>query len=237
MKRTSWSHATYSLAVLLGLLVICSPAHATVIFYAELDITGPVFGPGASGDAFSSGSFGNYSFSGEFCVDQFCSNPGGGAGHDSLLRLTNLSLLCTLEVGTCSSVDVTFQALGGFGFGQSNVSISLSGSGSASGFARICIQDSNSLCDSNLNGSKSFSFGFSGGPSGSASGIANVATGYDVFGLFHLNDLNAGTSVNLGSSLDISFNGLTPTTVPEPATAGLLLLGGGALWILRRRRA
>ena len=234
MKRI-YSRAVYSLAFVSALLVGSSPAHATVITYTELDITGPVLGFGDSGDAFSSGSFGNYTFSGEFCVDQFCSNPGGGGGNDSLLRLTNLSLLCTLQAGTCSSVDVAFQAIGGFGLGRANLSITLNGTGSANGFVRICIQDSASICDQNLNGAKSFSFPFSGGPSGSASGTVNVASGYNVFGIFHVDGVAAGQSVDLGSSLDIGFIGLTPVAVPEPATAGLLLFGCGLLWTLRRR--
>ncbi len=227
---------------LLGWCATARMADASSLFFSGLQFNNPVFALGNTDVVISNATVnqeaGSYSYSAEFCINGDCSFQGGGASNTNNLKLTNLSLFCTAE-GVCGPLDVTFQA----GFDASpgsneTVSVSLgntSFSGSAfTGFARICFSDMDHICASDLTGASSFSFPFSNaGFSGGQAGVYTVGSAgpFQVNGIFHIDGLSNGGSINLGQSLDIAT--LESSSVPEPATALLLLAGVLAIFIRR----
>lgn len=234
--RTSvWIH----LATLIGFLAAGRPASASLVTYSQLFFLSPVFQFGTSTSAVVSPTFtGGYTFNAEFCVNEFCSTGTGPNTGDSVVRLTNLTLTCTLDASSiCGPVDVMFDAsVSSAPTGPSNIDVVLGGIGSASGFAQVCVTDSMNLCSSGLQGSESSGFPFFGTIAGSTEFDINSLGSYDLLGDFHINGLTGGSSLNLPGSLDISSGGdivRRPPPVPEPSTAILLSAGLFAFVILR----
>ncbi|HYL77199.1 MAG TPA: PEP-CTERM sorting domain-containing protein [Bryobacteraceae bacterium] len=215
-------------------------ALASPITYNQLFFTTPVLSFGSATDvlALPSSITGGYSFSGEFCVNEGCSTGPVATTATSLLRLTNLSLTCS-SGDNCAPVDVGFEAQGASApAGAADVSVTLIGDGSATGFARVCVADSNHLCTADLFGTQSFSFSYVSAISGSAQGTITTPGAFNLFGNFHVDGLASGSSVMLTNSLDI---GLTSRSqggaVPEPSALFLLPAGLAALALLRRRKS
>lgn len=228
MRSILLSTATISIAFSLGAL-------ASPVTYNEFLFLSPVTQFGSSTDVQVSPTSvaGGYIFSGEFCDNIGCSTGPVPTTADSLLRLTNLSLTCTLT-STCSPLDVSFEAQGAnAATGATFVNLVLAGAGSASGFARVCIADESHLCSSDGQGSQSFSFPFFGSLSGSAGGSFFSIGSFDVVGDFHLDGLAGGTNVALANSLDINLKA-GASAVPEPSGFFLLLAGLVALALLCR---
>ena len=220
------------------LIAFACGAYAAPVTYNQFLFVSPVFQLGTSTDVqvTSTPIDGGYTFNGEFCANSGCSTGAISTTADSLLRLTNLSLTCTLS-STCSPVDVSFEAQGASTTaGATTVNVNLVGNGTASGFARICIDDSSHVCSAGGIGTQSFSFPFSGSLSGIAGGSFSSNGSYNFNGDFHLDCLAAGGNVSLFNSLDISFNGpLGGGQVPEPGSLLLISAGLGAVGLIRRR--
>lgn len=245
MRSSAYSWFRIGALVLLGGCATARVADASALFFSGLQFNNPVFAIGQTDVIISNATVnsgaGSYSYSAEFCVNGDCSFQPGGASNTSNLKLANLSLFCNAE-GTCGPLDVTFQA--GFDVSPGSnetVSVTLgntSFSGSAfTGFARICFSDMDHFCASDLTGTSSFSFPFSNaGFSGGQTGVYTVgsASPFQVNGIFHIDGLANGGSINLGQSLDIST--LESSSVPEPATLFLFPAGALALFLIRRIR-
>ncbi|HYL77680.1 MAG TPA: PEP-CTERM sorting domain-containing protein [Bryobacteraceae bacterium] len=248
--RSVGCHFWIGTLALLGWSATARMANASALFFSGLQFNNPVFATGQTDVSISNASVnaggGSYSYSAEFCVNGDCSFQPGGATNTSNLKLAGLSLFCNAE-GVCGPLDVTFQA--GFDVSPGSnetIGVSLgntSFSGSAfSGFARICFSDMDHICAADLTGTSSFSFSFSSaGFSGSQAGVyvVGAAGPFQMNGIFHIDGLANGGSINLGQSLDIntqqsSFGG---GGIPEPATLFLLPAGVAAIFALRRIRA
>lgn len=243
----SSAHFRYRIGalVLLGWCAMARMADASALSFNGLQFNQPVtaFGPTdvIISDATVNQGAGTYTYSAEFCINGDCSFQPGGASNTSNLKLANLSLSCSAE-GVCGPLDVTFQA--GFDVSPGSnetVSVSLgntSFSGSAfTGFARICFSDMANICAADLTGPSSFSFPFSNaGFSGSQTGVYAVGAAgpFQVNGIFHIDGLSNGASINLGQSLDLSTREAVPSSVPEPVTVFLLPAGVLALLVMRR---
>ena len=221
-------------AMLLTVLAVSGAgnrARAGLITYQSLVITAPVFQFSGTNDAnVGTTDAGQYSFSGEFCVNEDCSGGPVPTADDSLLRLTNLTLTCTNPVfsGVCGPIDVSFQANDEGSLVTSGaIAIELNGSGTASGYARACLTDSVNLCASDLTGPQSVTVQFTNAISG-GNVISSVpfSPGFMLLGDFHLNGLQQNSSVILSSSLDIGLSGrFGGILTPEPSPAWLVPLG------------
>jgi hypothetical protein len=234
------------LTLLVVMAVTAGIAQGSSITFSGLQFTAPVFAFGAN-DAIVSPTTvsGPYSYSAEFCVQGDCSFSLPGSGNPSSLELSNLTLSCQNEV-TCSPLDVTFQA--GFDVAPgSNESIQVllgntSFSGAFSGLARICFSDSTHICASDLTGTSSFGFSFSSGSftGGSVGNYQPGASGpFELLGLFHIDGLAPGGTINIGQSLDVVTSDALGggTGVPEPATLLLFPIGFFVLATLAKVRS
>lgn len=246
MPSSSCFRILIRFAILLGCCATARVANASPLFFSGLQFNDPVFQPGVN-DVIISGATVNgagysYFYSAEFCMSGSCSftspvNP-------SALELGNLSLGCsTSSAISCGPLDVTFQA--GFDAtpGSSElISLVLGNTvlpeSAFSGFTRICFSDMSNFCAADLTGISSFSFAFSNNSfSGSASGgyIVGPAGPFQFLGLFHIDDLANGGSLNIGHSLDLTTSQAVGSgaPVPEPSPLLLALFGAGALVGLR----
>ena len=214
-------------------------ARAALITFQSVVFTAPVFQFSGTNDAIvGTIDAGQYSFSGEFCVNEDCSGGPVPTVDDSLLRLTNLTLTCTNPAfsGFCGPIDVLFQANDESSLISSGaIDVELNGSGTASGYARACLADSVNICASDLTGPESVTVPFTNAISG-GNQISSVpfSPGFMLLGDFHLNGLQQNSSVTLSSSLDIGLVDKGSTATPEPSSAWLVSLGATLLFVWRK---
>jgi len=187
------------------MLLLAAPlTRAGTISFGELDFTFPALEIGGS----SFVSIPSGTIAGQYTIgaDLFCDNCTADVPTTSVLRLSNVQIVCTTS-GGCGPIDLEFQAQ--FGSGTGDVLLltpELSGSGdSASGFAQICVADSQHICSSNGSGSQSVSIPFSGLIDGSDAANFSLINGFSIFGDFHLDGLpQDSTGVSLTNSFSIS---------------------------------
>lgn len=233
-RRPRW----FGLAILVSLSAMPEAARASLITYNQFLFLDPVFRIGSStGVIISSATVGAYSLAGEFCDNDGCSSGAISTPAASLLRLTNLTLTCNSEVA-CAPLDISFEAAGAVSpAGPADVDVFLSGFGNTTGYVRVCIADQTDICSSDLSGPKSFSFGFVSSIEGFAHGAVNSTGSFDLLGLFHVDGVAAGASVNLSNSLDIALTVRgARADIPEPATLSFLGAGLLGLALFAKRR-
>jgi hypothetical protein len=236
----------FSMYFCTGLFAMVLPyaVQADPIFFNNLRFDNPVgFSTGFAPDSVVFGNvsngFTNYAINAELCEAGFCQFDSPGADTSSQLRLTNLTITCSAE-GSCPALDISFEAQGSTtgAFGRLQLSMdngSFSGQ-DFTGSAIICIASGGSLCTSNLSGPLSSSFSFNQNLSGSLSIPFDINGNFTVFGDLHLDGLQDATTVQLGSSFDIT--DITDAgSVPEPGTIALFPAGLTAIYLLRRRSA
>lgn len=224
-------------ASIAAVLALPHLAPAGTINFAALDFSSPVVELGSDSVTIPSGTIaGQYTLAATL---SFASN---------ILDLSGVQITCSNPgiSSTCGSLDLEFEALSGSGSGNVLlVAPSLSGSGSASGFARVCLADTQDICSSDGSGSQSVTIPFSGSISGTASNSFNLINGFNVLGDFHLDGLPSNGSVSLTDSFAITFvsasfdSGGGPgvgAPVPEPRTLMPMSLGMLSLIIGRALR-
>ena len=226
--------ATFALFLL---LIMVRVASAGSISFGELDFTNPVLAIGGSTfvSVPANTTAGQYTLGASLTLS------------NDVLDLNSVQIVCSNPGlgGVCGPVDLEFQALSAVAAGDSLlVDATLSGTGSASGFARVCIADTQHICSSDGSGSESITIPFSGLISGSGSSGFTLAGGFDLLGDFHLDGLAGNSSVSLGDSFSISMavaaadmgggGGSAGPPVPEPATFAPMLLGVIALLRVRK---
>ena len=214
-------------------------SYGGTISFGELDFISPVLeiGSGTFVSIPSGTTAGQYSIGANLV-----SNASG-------LDLSSVQIICN-TVGGCGPLDLEFQATSGSGSGDLLfVQTQLDGTGdSASGFAQICVADSQHICSSNGSGSQSITIPFEGAITGSDSNTFSLVNGFNVLGDFHLDGLpHDSTGVTLSNSFSITLEGSfiikssPPPEVPEPGTmdaliTGIVLLLARYLWLLLKTR-
>jgi hypothetical protein len=235
--------------------VFAGGAFASPITFSSLHLGDPASAFGSNDAAVSNatifGSGYSYTYSSELCLSGACSFDAPGSPVSQTLKLSNLSLSCNGE-STCGALDVTFDAAFDAAPGTDGINVALgntsfSAESPFTGFVRICFSDASNICSANLSGNASLTVPFSNlAFSGLNSGNYNVGSGgpFQVLGLFHLDGLGPGDSINIGHSLDITAVALlgdidpgppTITLAPEPSTLLLIPFGIGLLALGRRR--
>jgi hypothetical protein len=229
-RRRMWM----GVAMLAGLAASANLAQASSIGFSSLQFISPVPGFASGGDLIVSsrslgrGDIGTYTFGAELCQTGFCTGDTGSPS--SQIRLTQLSLSCLANDtgGTCGPIDVTFEVAAETSPGSVPIDLllsngGLSGASSLSGYARVCIVDTNDLCSSDGSGTLSYTFAFGPQISGDVGTVYNAAGGFQVLGFFHLDGLADGATVTLGNSLELSAgDAVGGSGVPEPGTMVML---------------
>jgi hypothetical protein len=246
MRRFLWLCVNRESCAVLLLLAAPVVTLGGTISFGELDFTFPVLAVGGGSFVSIPGS----SSAGQYTVSATlsCDNCSDVSPSPSILHLSGVQIICSNPglSETCGPIDLEFDAQFGAGAGDVLlVQTDLSGSGdSASGFAQICVADSQHLCSSNGSGSQSINIGFNGQISGSDSSNFSLIQGFGIFGDFHLDGLPAdSTGVSLTDSLSITLNAAStvkdfppPLDTPEPATMFPFLASLVSLVALGKRR-
>jgi hypothetical protein len=219
------SCARLAIACLAGAAMFAPLAHAATFNFEDLQFTSPAFAVG-SGSVSISGTSGPINYAATFLQDV------------DTLRFTNVSIVCQAEGGQCTNFDMAFEADGGVGSGFLGLNLAIDGNlDGATGFGRVCISQSGTICAADLTGTQSDTLAFVNGvPLASPGVVYPLFGGFSILGVFHLDSLpQDSTGLSLPNSFDINLSpafGSVPT--PEPGTALLMGIGVIALSLSRK---
>lgn len=189
-----------------------------------------------SGTVTDAGGQQGWNIAAELCVDGFCGGGNGSGGDPRFVRLTNVTISCTVGQ-TCAAPSAFFLNFAGTGLGvtigaplgvtESAVG-TITGTGTATGAFHLAAFSGgpNAVLDLNFGPVGS---GFNLGPvSGSTT---TSAAGFGFNGFFEIDQVSIGSSILMSNSLDIHFE-----NAPEPATVTLLGVGLLTMGLVRGRR-
>jgi len=219
------------------LLLFCAAvpriAEASII-YSNFQFVSPITAFGSGNDVLVNGTVpgegASYTLSGEFCQTGSCTGDLPSATTDTV-RFTNVSLSCTGS-GTCNQIDISFQADGTSTTSTDVLLLYLENASATgttpTGSGQFCISDSGHVCSSTAQGAQSASFQFTSGLTGTTNYTYSVTGPFTLIADFHLDGLDAGSTVSIPNSFDIL------DIAPEPGGLLLLPTGLAGLMLLRR---